>query len=350
MATKKNIKIKDYEYYRIRRTVGHVIVDGKKKPVIKSFYGASKRDAERKYYEWKENRDNLLTDDLKSFGDMVAYYVDNVFKVNNTYSYNTKEAYLSAYRRFVQGSEISILPFSDVTGSILQNYYNQLSITQSLLYTLHSFLHGFYKWSALNNYSTNIMETVTIPRKQSRRKQNGIIVWTDNEIKIIESAGTDYKYMPIILVGLYAGLRISEVCGLKWTDIYDDTIHINRQMVGSEFTAPKYNSYRQIPMHPKIKKAFDQLDHSHDLIFTSRTGHVLYPPSIRNILNTFYRRNGIPAKKYHAYRATFVTNLCKKGVPLQVASKLAGHSSINVTAKYYALVSTDEYIDAISRL
>jgi integrase len=34
--------------------------------------------------------------------------------------------------------------------------------------------------------------------------------------------------------------------------------------------------------------------------------------------------------------------LCKKGIPLETASKLMGHSNINVTAKYYRFVGSDE--------
>ncbi|QAT44061.1 tyrosine-type recombinase/integrase [Aminipila luticellarii] len=49
---------------------------------------------------------------------------------------------------------------------------------------------------------------------------------------------------------------------------------------------------------------------------------------------THYKRIGIENKRFHPYRHTFCTNLCKKGVPLQTAYKLMGHSSINVTARF----------------
>lgn len=61
-------------------------------------------------------------------------------------------------------------------------------------------------------------------------------------------------------------------------------------------------------------------------------------------------KNNIEAKKLHAYRATFCTELCRAGVPLEVASKLMGHKSIEVTARHYALVKRDVQIDAISKL
>ena len=63
-----------------------------------------------------------------------------------------------------------------------------------------------------------------------------------------------------------------------------------------------------------------------------------------------YRDAGIEHKKFHAYRATFITNLCRSGVRLEVASKLAGHSSVSVTAKYYTFISDKEKSEAINSL
>ena len=52
----------------------------------------------------------------------------------------------------------------------------------------------------------------------------------------------------------------------------------------------------------------------------------------------------------HAFRATFATNLAKKGVRLEIARRLLGHSSIEVTAKYYTAVTDDDKEDAVMRL
>lgn len=95
------------------------------------------------------------------------------------------------------------------------------------------------------------------------------------------------------------------------------------------------------------------LDHAgdpDDLIFSTVNGNPLDQKNINRSLDRFYGRNGIPHKKFHAYRATFITNLCRKGVPIQTVSKLAGHENINVTAKYYASVQLDEMEQAVKKL
>lgn len=93
-----------------------------------------------------------------------------------------------------------------------------------------------------------------------------------------------------------------------------------------------------------------QCNYSTEFIFTTHTGNLLDYHNIRTAFIRFYKRNQLPEKKLHAYRATFCTELCRAGVPLEVASKLMGHKSIEVTAKHYALVKQDVKIDAINRL
>ena len=87
-----------------------------------------------------------------------------------------------------------------------------------------------------------------------------------------------------------------------------------------------------------------------EYVFTSENGNLLEYGNVRRSLMRFYKRNEIPEKKPHAYRATFCTELCRAGVPLEVASKLMGHKSVEVTAKHYALVKKDVQIEAINKL
>lgn len=145
-------------------------------------------------------------------------------------------------------------------------------------------------------------------------------------------------------------MRISELLGLYWSDISEDVIHVRRQYYRGSWCPPKGNKTRLIPAHTKIKEMC--LDHTGDpdLVFQTVNGNPLDQKNINRSLDRFYGRNGIPHKKFHAYRATFITNLCRKGVPLQTVSKLAGHENINVTAKYYASVQLEELENAVSKL
>lgn len=87
-----------------------------------------------------------------------------------------------------------------------------------------------------------------------------------------------------------------------------------------------------------------------DLVFTIISGGMLDRANVRRSLNRFYDKHDIPQKKFHAYRATFCTNLCRAGVSIQTASKLMGHTSVEVTARFYIAISTEEKKNAVNLL
>ena len=87
-----------------------------------------------------------------------------------------------------------------------------------------------------------------------------------------------------------------------------------------------------------------------DFIFTTSTGKLLDYHNVRRSMERLYNRCGITPKKIHAYRSTFCTELCRAKVPIEVASKLMGHKSVEVTAKHYALIRQDTKVEAISML
>ena len=139
---------------------------------------------------------------------------------------------------------------------------------------------------------------------------------------------------------MYTGMRISELLGLKWEDIdlKKNIINVRRQYFRGEWCPPKGNKERIIPIHEKIKEVVTIASASQSLtgpVFTTSSGLPLDYHNVVTSLNRFYKRNRLECKKFHAYRATFITNLCRNGVPIQTSSKLAGHDNISVTNKYY---------------
>ena len=160
---------------------------------------------------------------------------------------------------------------------------------------------------------------------------------------------------------LYTGARISEAIALKYSDFDNDTVTISRQYYMKEMKEPKYNSVRQIPLHDELRtalathKEWHQKDmkknhYKTEYVFTTSSGNLYDPVNVRRALKRFCNKYGIEYKHPHAFRATFCTQLCRCGVPLEVASSLMGHKSMEVTARHYALVRSDTKRDAIDKL
>ena len=138
MATKKNTAIKrgdkEYNYYRITRTVGHEWKDGKKIPIKKQFTGTSKGNAEQKYKKYLENlhkeKENCI-DNTKPLGDLMQYYADNVLSVDKKYAHGTRLRYLSSYNVHIKGADFTRKAASHVSAADIQIFYMESSRIKS---------------------------------------------------------------------------------------------------------------------------------------------------------------------------------------------------------------------------
>ena len=358
MATKTNIEINGKSYYRIKRVVGYEYIDGERTPITKQFYGRSKGDAESKYKAYRddmirqeyERRESLTAKTRRTTGELMDYYCDNVLEDNVKYAPGTRKLYADSYKCHLKDSDLSTIHIADLTAEDIQQFYKDLDISQSAIKTLHKFFVAFMKWAVAGRYCSNVLEAVALPEKKENKQSDDIIIWTDEEVQIVKEKLSGHRYYPCIMFGLYAGLRVSEILGLKWSDIENDVIHIRRQYYRGIFKDPKAGSSRDVPLHPQIKKALADMERKSDYIFMTANGYMIDYHNFEHSLKRAYIRAGIEPKKFHAYRATFITNLCKSGVRLEIASKLAGHTSVSVTAKYYTHISDQETSDAINLL
>lgn len=364
MATKKNYSVNGHEYYRLRKKVG----EKNGKAVYKAFYGVGKKDAEDQYDKWlKQNaskeRQTKMSLDLTSFSDRADEFIESALKPSEKYAQGSKTRYISSYRTHVRSSFLADMSASHVKAKDIQKFYNEIDVSRQTLKQIHKFMSAFYKWMSRNEYAPNVLDAVEIPIKKDTKKHEEIVTWSEDEIKTITDNLGDHRLRFFIYVMLYSGTRVGETIALKYSDFDFEAnlMHIKRQCYLGEIKPPKQHSARDIPLHDVLKDEYEIHRKWHtkemkkngyrtDYVFTTRNGTLLGVNNLRRSLLRYYDKIGIEPKHNHAYRSTFCTQLCKCGVPLEVASKLLGHSSIEVTARHYALVQKDTKQDAIRML
>lgn len=358
---KTNTEINGKKYYRITRTI-----DGKRK----QFYGTSKSDAEYKYKEYFEeyvrnkNARRVVSDNA-TFGFRAKEYIENVIDQSDRYSKGTKENLKMAYRCHVSGSSLDGMLLMDIRPSDVQRFYNELDVTKPVMSLVNRFTGSFCKWLMRNEYASDFMSGVEIPRKPENKKHESIVVWEEDEITCIMDACRKAQktfrlaFMPILMI--YTGMRIGEVLSLRYSDFSDYSVIIQRQYTSSEIKKPKYGSGRVIPLHEEVISAFKEHKKWHEeemkergykseYVFTTKDGKLYASTNVRLSLKRFYKRIGVPYKEPHTYRRTFCSMLCKSGVPIQIASELMGHKDISVTAAFYTAISGEEKQNAINQL
>lgn len=338
------------------------------------FFGATESEAEESYEKWQQ--DCYGYDTSLPLGDLMEKYIYEILITDRNIRYNTKAEYVSAYKNYLRGTPIAARPLKNIRAIDLQIRYNQMNCDGRYIRLVNTLIGKLYAFLQLQINIQDITKQVTVPSLVTKSGID-IEVWSDSELAVIkENLPSAPRIRFLIVLLMNTGCRISELLALRYSDIdvKTQTLTICKQLSKQcdlqdkskgfwfETAPPKsQSSNRRIPLSDYVMDEFEIHKEWHkgqmeryrfetDHIFTSQNGNVIDKRSEMITFKRFYKRIGVPYRSYHVYRHTFGTNLCRNDVPIQVASKLLGHSSINVTGKYYINVDDQQKIDAINKM
>ena len=170
-----------------------------------------------------------------------------------------------------------------------------------------------------------------------------------------------------ILVCLSTGLRIGEVCALKWSDINMDTglLHVNRTIeriyiVDSDkphteivINTPKTkNSLREIPLSKELIRIFKSLMKvvNKDYYVLTNNTKPTEPRTYRNYFNKLLKQLDIPRLKFHGLRHSFATRCIESHCDYKTVSVLLGHADISTTLNLYVHPNEEQKRSCIDKM
>lgn len=130
----------------------------------------------------------------------------------------------------------------------------------------------------------------------------------------------------IILLAVDAGMRRGEILKLTWQDI-----DLDAGVVTVKASNTKTEKMRLVPLTERTKAELERVR-----LFTPEGETRPFPfVDFKHSWQTAKRIAQIDDLHFHDLRASAVTRWQRDGVPLAIASKIAGHSDTRTTAKYY---------------
>ena len=171
-----------------------------------------------------------------------------------------------------------------------------------------------------------------------------------------------------LLISLYSGIRIGELCALQWKDvdfknnkltisktiqriyIKDKDNNISKIIVSTPKTK---NANREIPINKDFLEILKKLKSEKDNYVLSNTSKYVEPRTYRKHFNKVLRKLKIKQFNFHSLRHTFATNCISLGCDYKTVSELLGHANVNITLNLYVhprYSQKKKCIDLISKI
>ena len=198
---------------------------------------------------------------------------------------------------------------------------------------------------------------VTLPREKPKEMR---VLTKDEQADFEKYLCSDMNASKLgVLLSLYTGLRIGEICALKWRDIALDehTLTVNRTMQRVQtidnacltktevlVTEPKSDcSTRIIPLPDCLidrLRAFRPAN-PNAYFLTGEARRYIEPRTFQNHFKSYIAGSGIKDANFHSTRHTFATRCVELGFEIKSLSEILGHANVNITLNRYVHPSFD---------
>lgn len=264
-----------------------------------------------------------------------------------------KESTYVSYRRKVTLHILPALGDKDLgrmTGTDISRFITELAnkgLSSSTINTIYCILSSAIKKAADDQViASNICIGITLPKIAKKR----VRALTNDEQKRLEHVARTDKYGDAIILALYTGLRIGELCALEWSnvDLKNGTIFIEKTMqrltsfennkkTKIVFGSPKSEaSIRLITLPSHITQMLCEMKKQAQSEYViSCKGSFTEPRTLLYRLQRMAEKAGVRPLRFHALRHTYATRWIEMNLHVSTLSHNLGHASTRMTMDIY---------------
>ena len=255
--------------------------------------------------------------------DKILAKYKQYLKLEKSLSTNTVEAYLTDLDKLMAYLTLENLHPLEVTLEHLETFsagLRDIGIHPRSQARILSGIRSFYHFLVLEDYlETDPTELLESPQIGFKLPEVLTVEEIDRLIESIDRSTKEGQRNRAILETLYScGLRVSELCNLKLSDLY-----LNENFIKVEGKGSKQRHQM------KIKPGFE------DFLFISNFGKNISRIMVFHIIKELSERIGLKKTiSPHTFRHSFATHLLEGGANLRAIQCMLGHESIGTTEIY----------------
>jgi integrase len=222
------------------------------------------------------------------------------------------------------------------------------------------------KFGIKNGYLEYVQIDVKFPSKQD--KKNLDVLSKADQKKFMEHLRNNFTFKNLgIFICLSTGMRIGEICGLRWCDVdtAEGVIKVRHTLqriyiIEGEtrhtellLDTPKTaNSVRDIPMSSELLKMLKSLNKvvNENYYVISNDIKPIEPRTYRNYYKKLCKQLDIPELKFHGLRHSFATRCIESKADYKTVSVLLGHSNISTTLNLYVHPNKEQKKKTIDKM
>ncbi|MCC8129081.1 MAG: site-specific integrase [Clostridiales bacterium] len=275
---------------------------------------------------------------------------------------SVKESSLVNYAYLVEryiAPGLGDLTCSEVTAEIVDAFLKKLlesgrrdgkgGLSSKTVGDIRSVLLQMVNYGKSRGYICNLGGRVFCPRTPKR----AIRVLSRWEQDRLETAlfRSDEPARLGVLVALYCGLRIGEVCALQWGDLNleDDTLFVSKAVMRIQnlsehadaktkvvTTLPKTDAaVRTVPIPGFLSDYLRECRQDPDAYLLTGTAELMEPRRCLGRYKRFLDGAGLDPLTFHTLRHTFATRCVETGMDAKSLSEILGHSDVKTTLQRY---------------